>query len=112
MSYRYIHLPQHLKHPSSNDSFYPVVFENVIFDCFNMRVNPSLFDRMIYFLNRLYMTEKEQDLRKLKIFLLLSTQLLLEDTKSFNIWDLQLSVKLLRYSIANDKFLNKHFTVS
>ncbi len=34
----YIHLPSHLKHPISNDSFYPVVFENVIFDCFNMKV--------------------------------------------------------------------------
>ena len=38
----YIHLPPHLKHPISNDDFYPVEFENVIYDCFNMKV---IYDR-------------------------------------------------------------------
>ncbi len=38
----YIHLPGDLKHPPSNDNFYPVEFENVIYDCFNMRV---IYDR-------------------------------------------------------------------
>jgi len=37
-----IHLPPHLKHPPSNDDFYPVEFENVIYDCFNMKV---IYDR-------------------------------------------------------------------
>eukprot|EP00330_Aristerostoma_sp_ATCC50986_P000804 CAMPEP_0114578878 /NCGR_PEP_ID=MMETSP0125-20121206/3360_1 /TAXON_ID=485358 ORGANISM="Aristerostoma sp., Strain ATCC 50986" /NCGR_SAMPLE_ID=MMETSP0125 /ASSEMBLY_ACC=CAM_ASM_000245 /LENGTH=304 /DNA_ID=CAMNT_0001769273 /DNA_START=808 /DNA_END=1719 /DNA_ORIENTATION=+ len=38
----YIHIPSHLKHPPSNDSFYPVKFDNVIYDCFNLKV---IYDR-------------------------------------------------------------------
>mmetsp|Transcript_22308 Transcript_22308/g.19172 ORF Transcript_22308/g.19172 Transcript_22308/m.19172 type:complete len:264 (-) Transcript_22308:1082-1873(-) len=38
----YIHLPSVLKHPPSNDDFYPVKFDNVIYDCFNLKV---IFDR-------------------------------------------------------------------
>lgn len=38
----YILLPPHLKHPPSNDDFYPVEYDNVIYDCFNLRV---IFDR-------------------------------------------------------------------
>eukprot|EP00330_Aristerostoma_sp_ATCC50986_P007446 CAMPEP_0114601178 /NCGR_PEP_ID=MMETSP0125-20121206/23816_1 /TAXON_ID=485358 ORGANISM="Aristerostoma sp., Strain ATCC 50986" /NCGR_SAMPLE_ID=MMETSP0125 /ASSEMBLY_ACC=CAM_ASM_000245 /LENGTH=194 /DNA_ID=CAMNT_0001810185 /DNA_START=536 /DNA_END=1117 /DNA_ORIENTATION=- len=34
----YIHLPSVLKHPPSNDDFYPVKFDNVIYDCFNLKV--------------------------------------------------------------------------
>jgi len=94
---RYIHLPSHLKHPVSNDSFYPVVFENVIFDCFNMKVTFWLFiSPLIVFLQRLFMTEKEQDSKKPKISPLLSTLLLEDATKSCNILALQLSVKLLK----------------
>lgn len=31
-----------MKHPTTNDEFYPVEFDNVIYDCFNLRV---IFDR-------------------------------------------------------------------
>ncbi len=35
-------LAGHFKHPDSKDSFYPVEFENTIYDCFNLKV---IFDR-------------------------------------------------------------------
>lgn len=38
----YIYLPQHLKHPESIDDFYPVEYDRVIYDFFNLRV---IFDR-------------------------------------------------------------------
>jgi hypothetical protein len=38
----YIYLPPTLQHPRSNDDFYPVEFDNVIYDCFHLRV---IFDR-------------------------------------------------------------------
>jgi len=38
----FINLPDNLKHPSSNDEFYPVEYEKVIFDCFSLKV---IFDR-------------------------------------------------------------------
>jgi len=38
----YILLPERLKHPNTNDSFYPVEYDNVIFDCFNLKV---IYDR-------------------------------------------------------------------
>ena len=34
----YIYLPPNLKHPGSNDEFYPVEYDNVIYDCFSLRV--------------------------------------------------------------------------
>ena len=38
----YIHLPPSIKHPKSLDEFYPVEYDNVIYDCFNLRV---IYDR-------------------------------------------------------------------
>ena len=38
----YIYLPPNLKHPQSNDEFYPVEFDKVIYDCFQLKV---IFDR-------------------------------------------------------------------
>ncbi|CAD8064500.1 unnamed protein product [Paramecium sonneborni] len=38
----YIYLPPTLKHPDSTDDFYPVEFDRVIYDCFNLKV---IFDR-------------------------------------------------------------------
>ena len=38
----YILLPDHLKHPPSNDTFYPVEYDKVIYDCFNLKI---IFDR-------------------------------------------------------------------
>lgn len=35
-------LPKWIKFPPSNDEFYPAEFENVIYDCYNLRV---VFDR-------------------------------------------------------------------
>lgn len=32
-------LPETLKHPPSNDEFYPVYYDNVIYDCFNLKVS-------------------------------------------------------------------------
>lgn len=31
-------LPENLKHPPSNDDFYPVYYDNTIYDCFNLKV--------------------------------------------------------------------------
>ena len=38
----YIYLPETLKHPENNDSFYPVAHNKTIYDCFNLRV---IYDR-------------------------------------------------------------------
>lgn len=38
----YIYLPETLKHPEHDDSFYPVGHNNTIYDCFNLRV---IYDR-------------------------------------------------------------------
>ncbi|CAK68833.1 unnamed protein product (macronuclear) [Paramecium tetraurelia] len=38
----YIYLPPTMKHPESTDDFYPVEFDRVIYDCFNLKV---IFDR-------------------------------------------------------------------
>jgi Protein kinase domain len=38
----YIYLPEALKHPKNNDSFYPVAHEKMIFDCFDLKV---IYDR-------------------------------------------------------------------
>jgi len=38
----YIFLPETLKHPTSNDDFYPVAHNKTIFDCFNLKV---IYDR-------------------------------------------------------------------
>jgi hypothetical protein len=35
-------LPRWIKFPISNDEFYPAEFDNVIYDCYNLRV---VFDR-------------------------------------------------------------------
>ena len=35
-------LPDHVKFPNSNDPYYPVELENVIYDCYNLKV---LYDR-------------------------------------------------------------------
>lgn len=35
-------LPEHIKFPNSNDNYYPVELENVIYDCFNLKV---IYDR-------------------------------------------------------------------
>ena len=35
-------MPPSLKHPDSTDDFYPVEFDRVIYDCFNLKV---IFDR-------------------------------------------------------------------
>lgn len=38
----YIYLPENLKHPKNDDSFYPVAHEKMIFDCFELKV---IYDR-------------------------------------------------------------------
>lgn len=38
----HIKLPESLKHPASNDSFYPVNFEDIIYDSFNLKVQRIL----------------------------------------------------------------------
>ena len=38
----HILLPERLKHPPSNDVFYPVYSDNIIYDCFNLKV---IYDR-------------------------------------------------------------------
>lgn len=38
----YIYLPETLKHPKNEDSFYPVAHDKVIFDCFSLKV---IYDR-------------------------------------------------------------------
>ena len=38
----HILLPKHLIHPTTNDSFYPVEYDKVIFDCFDLKV---IYDR-------------------------------------------------------------------
>lgn len=38
----YILLPENLKHPPTNDKFYPVEYDKVIYDCFNLKV---IYDR-------------------------------------------------------------------
>eukprot|EP01017_Pseudomicrothorax_dubius_P048514 TRINITY_DN883_c0_g1_i2.p1 TRINITY_DN883_c0_g1~~TRINITY_DN883_c0_g1_i2.p1 ORF type:complete len:747 (-),score=216.15 TRINITY_DN883_c0_g1_i2:405-2645(-) len=38
----YILLPPTLKHPGTKDDFYPVEYDNIIYDCFNLKV---IFDR-------------------------------------------------------------------
>lgn len=38
----YIYLPESLKHPKNDDSFYPVAHDKVIFDCFSLKV---IYDR-------------------------------------------------------------------
>lgn len=35
-------MPNTLKHPPSHDDFYPVEYDKVIYDCFNLKV---IFDR-------------------------------------------------------------------
>jgi hypothetical protein len=37
-----IYLPEHLRHPPSGDDFYPVEYDKVIYDCFQLKV---IFDR-------------------------------------------------------------------
>ncbi len=38
----YYYLPEHVKHPNSNDSFFPKKVENTIYDCRYLRI---IFDR-------------------------------------------------------------------
>lgn len=38
----YIYLPETVKHPKSDDSFYPVAHEKMVFDCFELKV---IYDR-------------------------------------------------------------------
>ena len=38
----YIFLPENLKHPKNDDSFYPVAHDKMIYDCFNLKV---IYDR-------------------------------------------------------------------